>query len=51
LVSNGAEVTVNFALCDHALPDGQIIPGYGFVMKFASDSARKSRFKTSLIIE
>jgi hypothetical protein len=49
--SNGAEVTVNFALSENKLPDGSIIPGYSFILKFSDGSIKEGSFKTSVVLK
>jgi hypothetical protein len=49
--SNGAEVTVNFALTENKLPGGEIIPGYGFLIKLSDGKIIEGSFKTSILFK
>jgi hypothetical protein len=49
--ANGAEVMVNFALCGHKTPDGEEIPGYGFVLKYSDGRMSKGQFSFQVEIQ
>jgi hypothetical protein len=48
---NGTVVTVNLGLLDRKLPDGTLMPGYGFQIQHQDGRVTTGQFKTSLDIE
>lgn len=48
---NGTVVTVNMALADQTLEDGQVVPGYGFIIDHADKRRTEGTFRFKMELE